>query len=63
MEAVQAMLYNCCPFNATGHPAVTVNAGFTDGLPVGMMIIGKHHDDVTVLKVAHAVETIQKSSS
>ncbi|KAK7488434.1 hypothetical protein BaRGS_00020408, partial [Batillaria attramentaria] len=58
-----SMASNTCQFNITGHPAITVNAGFAltdDGiqLPVGMMIVGKKFDDVTVLQMARAVETI-----
>ena len=54
------MVRNPCSFNGTGHPALTLNVGFADGLPVGMMIIGKHHDDATVLKAAYAMEKLQK---
>ena len=50
---------NTLPFNLTGHPALTINAGFLDGLPVGMMIVGKHFDETTVLRVAHAFEKIR----
>eukprot|EP00058_Branchiostoma_floridae_P016203 XP_002601691.1 hypothetical protein BRAFLDRAFT_94571 [Branchiostoma floridae] len=50
---------NVCPFNLTGHPALSINAGFSQGLPVGMMIVGRHFDDATVLKVAHAFEQIR----
>ncbi|MET0821737.1 MAG: amidase, partial [Aeromicrobium sp.] len=50
------MLGNTAPFNVTGHPACSVPAGVVDGLPVGLMVVGKHHDDATVLRVAHAVE-------
>nr|KAG5695962.1 hypothetical protein BaRGS_017543 [Batillaria attramentaria] len=51
------------PVLDTGHPALTINAGFAptdDGkqLPVGMMIVGRKFDDVTVLQVASAVEKI-----
>lgn len=51
------MVANTCPFDVTGHPACTVPAGLVDGLPVGMMIIGKRFDDATVLRVANAFET------
>ncbi|MEU0266790.1 amidase [Nocardioides sp. NPDC006303] len=51
------MIGNTCPFDVTGHPACTVPAGMSDGLPVGLMIIGRHFDDATVLRVAHAFET------
>lgn len=55
------MVKNTGPFNSTGHPSLTLNAGFSEGLPVGMMINGKHFDDATVLQVAHAVEKLRDS--
>src|SRR5437899_1832909 len=42
--------------NLTGHPAVTVNAGFADGLPVGLMVTGRLYDEATVLAVAAGYE-------
>lgn len=61
-----SMSGNTLAFNATGHPAISVNAGYhttDDGarLPVGMMIVGKKFDDVTVLQVARAVEKVTGS--
>ncbi len=50
------MVGNTAPFDVSGHPACSVPAGLADGLPVGMMIIGRHFDDATVLRVAHAFE-------
>lgn len=50
------MLGNTCPFDATGHPAISINCGFSDGLPVGMMLIGKHWDESTIYRAAHAFE-------
>lgn len=47
---------NTCPLDVSGHPACSVPAGLVNGLPTGMMIIGKHFDDATVLRVAHAFE-------
>ena len=52
------MINNTSPFNVTGHPAISIPCGVSDGLPVGMMLIGKHFDDRTVLKVARAFETL-----
>ncbi len=49
---------NTAPMDVTGHPAISVPAGFVDGLPVGMMIMGKRFDDATVLRVAHAFEML-----
>ena len=48
-------------FNVTGHPALTINAGFSEGLPIGMMIAGRKFDEVTVLNVAYAYEKIRDS--
>ena len=45
--------FNTAPFNVTGHPALSINAGFSDGLPVGMMIVGRKFDEATVLNVAY----------
>jgi amidase len=50
------MIANTCVTDVTGHPACSVPAGTPGGLPVGMMIIGKHFADATVLRVAHAFE-------
>jgi amidase len=50
------MLANTCPLDVTGHPACSVPAGLSAGLPVGLMIVGKHFDESTVLRVAHAFE-------
>jgi amidase len=50
------MLGNTSPFDVSGHPACSVPAGLSDGLPVGMMLIGEHFDDATVLRVAHTFE-------
>jgi amidase len=41
----------------TGHPAVSVPCGFTDdGLPVGVQIVGRYHDDFGVLQLAYAYQ-------
>jgi amidase len=42
----------------TGHPAISVPAGFTpEGLPVGIQIVGRYGDDFGVLQLAHAFES------
>ena len=46
----------------TGHPALTINAGFSDGLPVGMMIVGRKFDEATVLNVAFSYERLRDTS-
>nr|XP_006818838.1 PREDICTED: glutamyl-tRNA(Gln) amidotransferase subunit A, chloroplastic/mitochondrial-like [Saccoglossus kowalevskii] len=51
------------PFNVTGHPAISIDTGYkTDGLPVGMMIVGKHFDESTLFKVAFAYEQSQDAN-
>jgi amidase len=50
------MLTNTSPFDVTGHPACSVPAPLSDGLPVGMMLVGRQFDDATVLRAAHAYE-------
>lgn len=50
------MMANTATFDVTGHPACSVPAGLVDGLPVGMMIVGRRLDDATVLRVAHTFE-------
>ena len=45
------------PFNLTLHPAHIVRAGFfADGMPIGAQITGRHWEEATVLRVAHAFE-------
>lgn len=44
------------PFNQIGAPGLSINAGFIDGLPVGMQIVGKQYDDLGVFKVAKLYE-------
>ena len=47
------------PFNVSGHPACAVPCGFTaDGLPIGMQIVGRAFDEVTVLRVADAYQRV-----
>ena len=48
---------SCYYISVTGHPAISVPCGFTpEGLPVGVQIVGRHHDDFGVLQLAHAFE-------
>jgi amidase len=48
---------SCYFITMTTLPAISVPAGFThDGLPVGLQIVGRHHDDWGVLLMAHAFE-------
>lgn len=59
IENAIGMVKNTSPFDSTGHPALTINAGFSEGLPIGMMIIGKHFDETSVLQAAFAFERVR----
>ena len=50
------MIGNTAPFDVTGHPAMTVPCGLSDGLPIGAMLIGKHYDEETIYAAAGAFE-------
>jgi amidase len=47
---------NTCPFNATGHPAISIPCGLSDGLPVGLMLVGRHWDERTIHRASAAFE-------
>jgi aspartyl-tRNA(Asn)/glutamyl-tRNA(Gln) amidotransferase subunit A len=42
--------------NIYGNPAVSIPSGFLDGLPVGMQVLARHHEDELLFDVARAVE-------
>jgi amidase len=50
------MIVNTAPLDVSGHPATSVPAGLAGGLPAGLMIVGRHYDDATCLRVARACE-------
>ena len=49
---------NTCPFNVTGHPSLNVPCGVSEGLPVGMLLVGRCGEDATVLRAGDAYERI-----
>jgi amidase len=57
METYRDWMRSCTWISATGLPAISVPAGFTQtGLPVGVQIVGAPGDDLGVLTLARAVE-------
>ena len=45
------------PWDLTGSPAVSVPFGFSsDGLPIGVQVVGRHFDELTLLQVARGLE-------
>lgn len=56
VEKGLTMIQNTAPFDISGHPAITVPCGMSDGLPVGLMFVGERFDDASVLQAAKAFE-------
>ena len=53
------MLANTGPFDVTGHPAISLPCDATaDGRPVGMMLVGRHFDEITLYRAAYAFERL-----
>jgi amidase len=57
LAAALGNLHNTAPFDVTGHPALSVPCGSSDGRPIGMMFVGRHFDDATVLRAGHAYQS------
>lgn len=57
-DPLQMYLTDLCtiPVNIAGLPGISVPCGTSEGLPVGLQVIGPHFGDQTVLQVAHAYE-------
>jgi amidase len=47
---------NTGPFSCTGHPAMSVPCGVSNGLPIGMMLVGPWYGETAIYRVAHAFE-------
>ncbi|MDO8212096.1 amidase family protein [Conexibacter sp. CPCC 206217] len=57
MEHYVAWLRSCSRITVTGHPAISLPAGFTpSGLPVGLQLVGRHGGDAELLRVAATLE-------
>jgi aspartyl-tRNA(Asn)/glutamyl-tRNA(Gln) amidotransferase subunit A len=48
------------PINIAGVCAISVPAGLSDGLPVGLQIIGKPFDEATILRIGHAYQQVTR---
>jgi amidase len=51
------MISNCAPFDVSGHPALSMPCGVSDGLPAGLMLVGKQFDEMTLYRLASAWES------
>jgi amidase len=52
------MLGNTAPFDVSGHPAMSVPCGLSQGLPVGMMLIAGRYEESSIYRAAHAFEQL-----
>ena len=50
------MLANTSPFDISHHPAMSIPCGMSEGLPVGLQLIGKHFDESTIYRAAHGFQ-------
>ncbi|MEM7059497.1 MAG: amidase [Pseudomonadota bacterium] len=50
------MLGNTAPFDVSGHPAMAIPCGMSDGLPVSMMLVGRRYEEATIYRAAGAFE-------
>jgi amidase len=56
VERASEMLTNAAPFDISHHPAMAIPCGMREGLPVSMMLVGKHFDEPTIYRAAYAFE-------
>lgn len=54
---------NTCPFDLTGHPALTLPCGTVDGLPAGLMLIGRHGGEAMLYRVAAQLEAMMAADA
>ena len=58
MQTYIDWMKSCYLISATSLPAISVPCGFTpDGLPVGLQIVGRYRDELSVLQLANAFES------
>ena len=57
-DPLEMKLADVCtiPVNMAGIPAISINCGFHEGLPIGMQIMGKPFDEETILRTAYTFE-------
>ena len=56
VERAMEMFANTATANITHHPAMSIPCGMRNGLPVGMMLVGRHFDEPSIYRAAHAFE-------
>ena len=57
-DPIQMYLADVCtiPVNLAGVPGISLPCGFSEGLPIGLQLIGQPFDETTLLRAAYAFE-------
>ncbi len=50
------VIANTCPFNYTGHPAISIPCGKSEGLPIGLMLVAPHFREDVLFRAAHTYQ-------
>lgn len=56
VELALNMQANTCPFDVSGHPAFTIPCAKKGALPIGLMLVGRHYEEATLIRAAAAFE-------
>jgi amidase len=56
IQRATEMISNTSPFDITHHPAISIPCAMSDGLPVGLTLVGKHFDERTLYRAAYSFE-------
>jgi len=56
VQAAWSNIANTQPFDHSHHPVISVPCGTSEGLPVGLMLVGRAFEESTIYRAAHAFE-------
>ncbi|MYD42616.1 MAG: amidase [Gammaproteobacteria bacterium] len=62
MDTYIDWMESCSLITTTECPALSLPCGFIDGLPVGMQLIARRHDDMFLLRAARLIEAVASSA-
>lgn len=51
------MLSNTVPLDISHHPVMAIPCGMSDGLPISIMLVGRHRAEATIYRAAQAFES------
>jgi amidase len=56
LKTSHPMAMNTAPFDMTHHPALSLPCGGVEGMPVGLMLVGRHYEESAIFRAAKAYE-------